>query len=209
MHFTLALFSAYLLGSIPFTQIIAHLRAGLDLRAAGTGNVGARNLGRQLGFRWGLLGGVLDAAKGAAALLLARALLPPGPVQIWPAVAVVAGHCWPLWLRFKGGNGLATALGLMLAIAPLESLLAFIGGLLVLRLSGNILGAALTGFILVAGLMSRFHYPAHMYWTLLAVFLTVFIASLPDNLRKLRASGGWRGYLRDPDKIYWDNASEF
>ncbi len=206
MHFAIALIAAYLLGSIPFTQIVARLIKGVDLRTVGSKNVGGRNLTRQVGRFWGLVGGALDVAKGAAAILLARVLLPPGALQIWPAVAVVAGHNWPVWLNFRGGKGLATALGVMLVIAPLETIAAFLVALLVLALTKNILLTALASFLTGAFLMSRFLYPDYMYWTLAALFVTVLLASLPDIAHKLRTSGGVREYMRDPNKVYEDEA---
>jgi glycerol-3-phosphate acyltransferase PlsY len=205
MQLAIALVAAYLLGSITFTQIVARLVKGIDLRTVGSKNVGGRNLTRQVGRFWGLVGGALDVAKGAVALLLARALLPPDASQIWPAIAVVAGHNWPIWLKFRGGKGLATAMGVMLVIAPLETLLAFLVALLLL-LTQNILLTALGAFIAGAFLMSRFHYPDYMYWTLAGLFITVLLASLPDIAHKLRTSGGVREYLRNPNKVYEQEA---
>jgi glycerol-3-phosphate acyltransferase PlsY len=206
MQFAIALVGAYLLGSITFTQIVARLVKGVDLRTVGSQNVGGRNLTRQVGVFWGLVGGALDVAKGAAALLLARALLPPDASQIWPAIAVVAGHNWPVWLKFRGGKGLATALGVMLVIAPLETLLAFLVALLLLWLTQNILLTALGAFIAGAFMMSRFHYPDYMYLTLAGLFFTVLLASLPDIAHKLRTSGGVREYMRNPNKVYEQEA---
>jgi len=202
MRFAIALVAAYLLGSITFTQIVARLVKGVDLRTVGSKNVGGRNLTRQVGVFWGLVGGALDVAKGAAALLLARALLAPDASQIWPAIAVVAGHNWPVWLKFRGGKGLATALGVMLVIAPLETTIAFLIALLLLWLTQNILLTALGAFLAGAFMMSRFHYPDYMYWTLAGLFITVLLASLPDIAHKLRTSGGVREYMRNPNKVY-------
>lgn len=201
-NLVLAVLIAYLLGSIPFTQVVAKTIKGVDLRSVGSRNVGGRNLTRQVGLAWGLVGGGLDVAKGAAALLITRALLPPGPAQIWPAVAVVAGHNWPLWLQFRGGKGLSAALGVMLIVAPLESVIAFIVATLVLRFTGNILLTGLSGFMTITLLMSSMVYPQYLMLTLGAAFVTVLLASLPDIAHKLRTAGGVGEYMRNPNKIY-------
>lgn len=204
----LAALIAYLLGSIPFTQVVAKAVKGVDLRTVGSHNVGGRNLSRQLGVAWGLFGGALDVVKGVAAMLVAQALVPPGPAQIWPAVAVVAGHNWPVWLGFRGGKGLSAALGAMLVVAPLSSLAAFVVAVLVLRLTGNILLTGLSGFITLAVMMWQLLYPDYSMQTLGAVFLTVLLAALPDALHKLRTAGGVAEYMRNPNKVYEEEAQK-
>jgi glycerol-3-phosphate acyltransferase PlsY len=113
---------AYLLGSIPFGYLIVRLSGGGDVRATGSGGTGATNVTRRAG-RWaGLLTLALDAAKGALAVLLTRWLVAPAfGIDWWTAaaaIAVVAGHCFPVWLKFRGGKGVATGLGVFLALAP-------------------------------------------------------------------------------------------
>lgn len=113
-----ALLLAYGLGCLSTGYYLARAR-GVDLRAAGSGSTGARNAGRLLGARAFVLTFGLDLAKGAAAVLLAH-WLAPGP---WAApsalLLVVAGHVWPLQLRFQGGRGISPAVGGMLALSPL------------------------------------------------------------------------------------------
>ncbi|MCY2931142.1 MAG: glycerol-3-phosphate 1-O-acyltransferase PlsY [Planctomycetota bacterium] len=118
----------YLIGSIPFGAILARLK-GVDLRASGSGNVGATNVGRVLGPNWGLLCFVLDAAKGFAPVLAtglvlrgreAQAVLSPGAQALWIAAALgcILGHVFSVWLRFRGGKGVATSLGVVMGIYP-------------------------------------------------------------------------------------------
>ncbi|HEY5996712.1 MAG TPA: glycerol-3-phosphate 1-O-acyltransferase PlsY [Candidatus Deferrimicrobiaceae bacterium] len=113
--------SAYLVGAIPFGVLVAKLfDRNVDLRATGSGNIGATNVARTLGKGAGFLTLLLDAAKGAAAVLVGFAFAPPGEFLL-PAVAGGAaflGHLFPVYLGFRGGKGVATALGVVLALLP-------------------------------------------------------------------------------------------
>jgi acyl phosphate:glycerol-3-phosphate acyltransferase len=119
---------AYLLGSIPFGYLIVRRRGGGDVRETGSGGTGATNVTRRAGKGAGLLTLLLDALKGAAAVLVARLVLTDGfSVDWWvaaAAVAVVAGHVFPVWLGFRGGKGVATGLGVFALLAPLALLCA-------------------------------------------------------------------------------------
>jgi glycerol-3-phosphate acyltransferase PlsY len=113
---SLAVLAAYLLGSIPFGLVIARALGLGDLRAIGSGNIGATNVLRT-GHRGAALATLLlDAAKGAAAVLAARALAGE-TAGLVAGLAAFVGHVFPVWLRFKGGKGVATFLGVTLAIA--------------------------------------------------------------------------------------------
>jgi glycerol-3-phosphate acyltransferase PlsY len=113
---------AYLLGSIPFGYLIVRARGGGDVRETGSGGTGATNVTRRAGKGAGLLTLALDATKGCAAVLLARLLLADDfGVNWWVAAAsfaAVVGHVFPVWLRFRGGKGVAPGLGVFLALAP-------------------------------------------------------------------------------------------
>jgi glycerol-3-phosphate acyltransferase PlsY len=112
---------AYLLGSIPFGLIVGR-RRGVDVRQVGSGNIGATNVARSLGKKLGLLVLVLDVAKGALPVLALRWLELDARVHPFLLTAVglapMLGHCFPVWLRLHGGKGVATALGVFLALAP-------------------------------------------------------------------------------------------
>lgn len=109
-----ALFLGYVLGSIPFGLVLIALVGGGDIRAVGSGNIGATNVLRS-GRKWlAALTLILDAAKGAAAVLLAQAIDPD--FALLGATGAFFGHLYPVWLRFKGGKGVATLLGITLAI---------------------------------------------------------------------------------------------
>ncbi|HWG59252.1 MAG TPA: glycerol-3-phosphate 1-O-acyltransferase PlsY [Candidatus Acidoferrales bacterium] len=110
---------AYLLGSIPFGFLLVKARRGGDIRGAGSGNIGAANVARNAGFALGALTLVLDAGKGYLAVwLAARWSGSHAPWIAAAAVLAVAGHVFPIWLGFRGGKGVATALGAFLAISP-------------------------------------------------------------------------------------------
>jgi acyl phosphate:glycerol-3-phosphate acyltransferase len=111
----------YLLGSIPFGLLITRLGGATDPRTIGSGNIGATNVLRTGRRELALLTLLLDAAKGAGAVALVGAIwpepLPPGLPQIVAGIAAFLGHVYPVWLRFRGGKGVATLLGLALALA--------------------------------------------------------------------------------------------
>ncbi len=119
---------AYLLGSVPFGLVLSRAVAGVDVRRVGSGNIGATNVSRAAGKPIGIATLVLDAAKAAVPTLFTISLLEPeGSATIaWWVVAVglaaFFGHLFPVWLGFRGGKGVATALGLFLVLAPWAAL---------------------------------------------------------------------------------------
>jgi acyl phosphate:glycerol-3-phosphate acyltransferase len=120
----LVIASAYLLGSIPFSYIVARQR-GVDVRTVGSGNVGATNVMRSVGRSAGLLAFVLDFLKGAAATALALRVSGGVVVPSLAAIVAVLAHMYPAWLRFRGGKGVATGAGAFLPLAFLPTLLGF------------------------------------------------------------------------------------
>ena len=123
MHAALAIVGAYLLGSVPFSFVVARAFGVEDVRRVGSGNVGATNVLRSAGRAAGALALLLDAAKGAAASGLALWLAPePATVPALAAIAAVLGHMYPVWLRFQGGKGVATGLGAFAPLAPQAAL---------------------------------------------------------------------------------------
>ena len=123
MPSVLVLVAAYLVGSIPFSFLVARGFGVEDVRRVGSGNVGATNVLRSAGRRAGGLALLLDVAKGAAASLMAVTLAPDQEL-IWAlaAVAAVLGHMYPVWLRFQGGKGVATGLGAFAPLTPVAAL---------------------------------------------------------------------------------------
>lgn len=119
--------AGYLLGSIPFGLIFAKILGGKDVREHGSRNIGATNVSRVAGPLAGILTLFLDAAKGAAAVWLAARFSDHASIaMMFAGIAALIGHCFPFWLKFRGGKGVATALGIYLAICPLAALVAVV-----------------------------------------------------------------------------------
>lgn len=123
MRPVLILIAAYLLGSIPFGWLIVRAKEGADVRESGSGGTGATNVSRRAGKWAGVVTLLLDSAKGALAVWLARALLTADfGINWWVAAAAIIavfGHCFPVWLGFRGGKGVATGVGVFLSLSPL------------------------------------------------------------------------------------------
>ena len=114
----LVVVAAYLIGTIPFALLLAR-RWGADPREVGSGNLGAANVMRASGVTAGVLVAALDMAKGAASVWLARSVSGVAEVAAVAGVAAIVGHVYPVWLRFRGGKGVATACGVFSVLTPL------------------------------------------------------------------------------------------
>jgi glycerol-3-phosphate acyltransferase PlsY len=151
----LALWAAigYLLGSVPFGMVVARVMNLGNLREIGSGNIGATNVLRTGNKTAAALTLILDAAKGAITLLLARYFAGEDAAQL-AAVMAMIGHCFPVWLSFKGGKGVATFLGIMLAYAypvGLACCAAWLAGAFLWRISsmGALFSASISTIILL------------------------------------------------------------
>src|SRR4051794_763480 len=113
----LSILAGYLAGSVPFAFLLAR-RAGIDVRVAGSGNVGAANVLRTTGARRAVLVMALDVAKGIAAVLLVHVASGGASLAALTGAAAVVGHIYPVWLRFHGGKGVAVAAGVFSILAP-------------------------------------------------------------------------------------------
>jgi acyl phosphate:glycerol-3-phosphate acyltransferase len=149
----------YLCGSVPFGVVLTRALKGVDVRGQGSGNIGATNVTRVAGKRLGALVLLLDAAKGALPTLAAKLLLPGDP-RVHAAVGLAAflGHVFPIWLRLRGGKGVATALGVLCVLVPwaaLAGLATYVVLFVLLRTSSisSLVGGGVT--VLVAFLLSR------------------------------------------------------
>lgn len=158
MHPAIALALAYVAGSIPFAHLAGKAK-GVDLRKQGSGNLGATNVFRVLGWKIGIAVFLADAAKGALPVLFLppRIESPRDPVfwAIAVGVAAIAGHVRPLFLRFrKGGKGVATAAGVFLALAPVPMLISFAVFVAVVLATGYVSLGSLIAAILLPTLLA-------------------------------------------------------
>jgi glycerol-3-phosphate acyltransferase PlsY len=148
---------AYVAGSVPFGLLVARAVRGVDLRRHGSGNIGATNVFRVVGKKWGLLVLLLDAVKGYGAVWAVRAVFDVTDIRtvLLAGVAAILGHSFSVWLGFKGGKGVATSLGVFLALAPLPTAAAFVFWAVVFA-AGRI--------IAVASLCAAAVFPALIFW---------------------------------------------
>ncbi len=205
--------AAYLVGSIPFAQIIARAH-GKDLRTIGSGNIGATNLARAVGRKWGYVCFALDVLKGLIPMVVVRAIVgPPGgpsSLVLWLIVGVAAilGHVFPVFLGFRGGKGVATSFGVALGLWPyftisgLIALTVWVGAVLIWRYVSlaSICGAVVFPVALLAGILLAPNWSISNLWPLLiaAIIIPVFvIVRHRTNIERLLA--GTEGRIRDKD----------
>src|SRR5437763_684904 len=177
--------ASYLIGSIPFSYLVVRLMAGKDIREHGSRNVGATNVARSFGKAPGVIALFLDGAKGYAVVVLAEWLtrrpewpLPAGTSDVSPghsiafwiafaALVAVVGHMFPVWLRFHGGKGVATATGAFLALDPIAvaaSIIIFFIVLLTMR------------FVSLASIVSAASFPVFLRFLSHAPFWTIIVS---------------------------------
>jgi glycerol-3-phosphate acyltransferase PlsY len=176
----------YLCGSLPFAIWITRLVKGVDVRAAGSGHATTTNTIRQAGFLPGALVFILDVAKGFVPTWLALHFAPAAWIVPVTAVLAVIGHCWPVFAGFRGGMGLATANGSMMAAAPVAILICYaLLGLLTLVLRHSARASVIAG-LLFAPLLWLVGLRGPVLWISAAVGLVVSFRFLIDWNRKYR-----------------------
>lgn len=198
--FLAALVAGYLVGSIPFGLLLTRLAGLGDIRHIGSGSIGATNVLRTGNKLLAALTLILDGGKGAAAVLAAGTL--GQDIAVLAGGGAVLGHCLPLWLKFKGGKGVATFLGTLLALAPLAGLAACLTWLAV---------AGLSRYSSVASLITVAAAPAYAYWLadwqrmeLAAALALLIMLRHHGNIRRLlggsesRIGGGRRQSPKEP-----------
>lgn len=182
----LALLAAYLLGSIPVGILAGRFCAGVDPREAGSKNIGFTNVLRVAGIVPGALTLLGDMGKGILAVMISRSLIGQGEWELAAGAAAILGHMYPVFINFKGGKGVATALGVLLAIDVSIGgilLLIWLGSAAIWRMSSL---AALIAFGVLPGLVWVFHRQAA--WLVFALGVSAMIAYRhTDNIRRLLA----------------------
>lgn len=182
---------AYLIGSIPFSFLIVKLVARKDVRRVGSGNVGATNAMRAAGKAAGVGALLLDVAKGVAAVLIARRLGAPPTLVGAAAVAVVLGHCYPVWLGFQGGKGVATSAGAMGALAPPAMAMTLIAFLAMVSWKryvslGSIVAAALFPLFIYASQRLGWEDPEPRLLVAGVLIALIVVVKHRSNLERLR-----------------------
>lgn len=178
MNETIALLLAYLLGSIPFGHLIVKLKTGKDVRQSGSGATGATNVLRTAGKTLGILTFALDIVKGVVAVLLARWLTGVGGgdttwIVAGAAILAILGHIFPVWLGFKAGKGVATGLGVFLAIAPVAALCSFALFILIVVKTRYISLGSIVGSVVMIPLIWFWH-----GWVWPSPFLTQMLVAI-------------------------------
>ena len=148
---------AYLLGAIPFGLLVARWFGVSDIRTRGSGNIGATNVWRVVGAKAAIWVYICDIGKGVLAVLIARSVsqdwLPRDTFLVLAALAAVLGHVFPVYMRFKGGKGVNTSLGVIATLLPLEALICFVIFVIVVALSRYISLGSIVGTISLASLV--------------------------------------------------------
>jgi len=176
---------AYLLGSFPTSYVASRYGAGIDLRQRGSGNLGATNVYRVLGWRYAVPVGLFDVAKGAVPVFLVRgtSALPWLPLAV--GAAAVLGHVFSVFVRFHGGKGVATAAGVVLALAPSALAVSAVVWLVLLKTTGYMSLASLAGaasFPIAVRLLT----PSERYALWVGIALAAFIVyTHRSNIRRL------------------------
>ncbi|WP_420209445.1 glycerol-3-phosphate 1-O-acyltransferase PlsY [Candidatus Electronema sp. JC] len=180
--------AAYLIGSIPFGLLLSR-RSGIDIRQHGSGNIGATNVSRLVGKKIGLLTLFFDAAKGFLPMLAAGLLLggddsSRDTVTALCGAAAVTGHMFPVFLRFKGGKGVATALGIFLYLAPKALLVSVAIFIAVTAPTGFVSLGSLLGAAAMPTSLYFFDEPLWKFWLAAFVALMIWIKH-QQNIRRL------------------------
>lgn len=150
MKIAMIIIGSYLLGSIPTGWLVSKLRFGRDVREKGSGATGATNVARQFGLGWAIFVSIIDIGKGIGALLLAGVISPEIQwLQGIVGITAIVGHCYPVWIGFRGGKGVNTALGIAAVISPIA---------VVFGLAAFIVAYAISKFISVGSISAVLSY---------------------------------------------------
>ncbi|MDR1946109.1 MAG: glycerol-3-phosphate 1-O-acyltransferase PlsY [Desulfovibrio sp.] len=175
--------AGYFIGSVPFGLLVARVFKGIDPRLGGSGNVGATNVARLCGFKWGLLTLVCDLLKGCLPVLFHVSSGDFGLAYV-AGICVILGHMFSCFLRFRGGKGVASTVGIFLALAPGPLIIAGLVCILTIWRSGFVSAGSLVLVCLLPPLLFFFGPPGSALFSLLIAALVVWAHR--DNIRRLR-----------------------
>jgi glycerol-3-phosphate acyltransferase PlsY len=182
------LLASYLAGSIPFGFLIARAVAGTDVRDKGSGNIGATNVARVVGKKLGLVTLVLDALKGALPVLAVGLLAFPADqlllLEAMAGLCAFCGHCFPVWLKFRGGKGVATGIGLLLAHVPVIALIGVVAFAAVFAFARVVsLSSMVAGLVVLVAIVAL--RPLDAALLPLAVMFVIMVLKHVPNIRRL------------------------
>ncbi len=168
-----AIAGGYLIGSIPFGYLLVKLKLGRDVREQGSGVIGATNVSRVLGKKVGVLVASLDVLKGILAFYLAAVLLKTNGAAEIAAVSAVIGHCFPVWIGFRGGKGVSTAFGATIMIATIPAIIAFAVFAISILIAKRVSAASLNAVWSFAGI--SFLLDVQIWAKIMSILLALFI----------------------------------
>jgi len=182
---------AYLLGAVPFGKIIAGMVAQIDITQRGSKNIGATNVARELGFKWGLLTLALDVLKGLVPILVFSACSFKGDISSQMALAVVSlcpllGHQFSIFMGFRGGKGVATALGIYMALSPIACVLGLLVFLLVVLKWDFISLGSMVSAGSIPIFLTLFHQPKPVVFASLVMAALIYFRHGENVLRLVR-----------------------
>ena len=180
---------AYFLGSLPTALLLVRLMTGEDIRSKGSGNVGGTNALRAAGWKAGVAVTVIDVAKGAFAVWLMQMYNPESGWVSAAMLAVVVGHCYPVWLKFRGGKGVAAGFGAFLVIAPLSALAALGVWFVVLVVSRWVAMASMVASAVFPMAIKLIDEPDLVTLISVSAAAVLIIFRHSSNIRKMLAGG--------------------
>jgi len=199
----LSVIIGYLLGSIPFAYIAGRLIKGVDIRRVGGGNVGALNIMREIGTfaGWAVL--LADMGKGVLAVLIAQWIGVSVIFVFVVGLAAVMGHSWPVFLKFKGGMGGATAMGVLLALAPVEFAISFAIMVIVVLVTSNFRLGMGVGLAFLPLIIWWFGNDSSLIIYSLALPLFLGLRNIPAIKRELASAGDKKSFIVDKRFTPW------
>ncbi|HAS04300.1 MAG TPA: acyl-phosphate glycerol 3-phosphate acyltransferase [Dehalococcoidia bacterium] len=199
----LAILIAYLLGAIPFAYIAGRLKKGVDIRRLGGGNVGTTNALREIGTGAGLLVFAGDVLKGVLAIFIAQWLGVSLIIVFIAGLAAVIGHNWSVFIKFSGGKGGATVIGVFLALVPVFMGIAFAIMLLVAFLTSNLRLSMMAGFIALPFLLWGFGEAGNIIAYSVALPLLTGLRILPSIIKGAKDPQARKNFIVDRDYTPW------
>lgn len=199
----LAIAIAYLLGAVPFAYIAGRLKKGVDIRNMGGGNVGTTNALREIGTVTGLLVFAGDVLKGVLAILVAQWLGVSIIIVFIAGLAAVIGHNWSVFIKFGGGKGGATVIGIFLALAPVATAIAFGIMLIVAFLTSNLRLSMMAGFIALPFILWGFGEPGNIIAYSVVLPILVGLRIIPSIVKGAKDPQARKNFIVDKDYTPW------